>query len=116
YEADVLRLTAGCAVTVSGTLAESQGKGQSVELQASAIEVVGWADDPDTYPIAAKRHSFEYLREVAHLRSRTNSFGAMARVRHTLAMAIHRYFDEHGFAWIHTPMITASDAEGAGEM
>jgi asparaginyl-tRNA synthetase len=116
YESEVLRLTTGCAVTVRGTLAESQGKGQSVEIQASTIEVVGWVDDPDTYPVSAKRHSFEYLREVAHLRPRTNTFGAMARVRHTLAMAIHRYFDEHGFAWIHTPMITASDAEGAGEM
>jgi asparaginyl-tRNA synthetase len=116
YESEILRLTTGCAVTVRGTLAESQGKGQSVEVQATAIEVVGWVDDPDTYPVAAKRHSFEYLREVAHLRPRTNTFGAMARVRHTLAMAIHRYFDEHGFAWIHTPMITASDAEGAGEM
>ncbi len=116
YETDVLRLTTGCAVTVRGTLSASQGKGQSVEVQASAIEVVGWVDDPDTYPVSAKRHSFEYLREVAHLRSRTNTFGAMARVRHTLAMAIHRYFDEHGFAWIHTPMITAADAEGAGEL
>jgi asparaginyl-tRNA synthetase len=116
YESEVLKLTTGCAVTVRGTLAASQGKGQSVEVQATAIEVVGWVDDPDTYPVSAKRHSFEYLREVAHLRPRTNTFGAMARVRHTLAMAIHRYFDEHGFAWIHTPMITASDAEGAGEM
>ncbi|MFN8623079.1 MAG: asparagine--tRNA ligase [Chloroflexota bacterium] len=116
YEADVLRLTAGCAVRVTGILAESQGKGQSVEIQASAIEVVGWVDDPDTYPISPKRHSFEYLREVAHLRARTNTFGAVARVRHTLAMAMHRYFDEHGFFWVHTPMITASDAEGAGEM
>ena len=116
YESDVLKLTTGCAVTVTGTVAESQGKGQTVEIQADGVTVVGWVDDPDTYPVAAKRHSFEYLREVAHLRSRTNTFGAVARVRHTLAMAIHRYFDEHGFAWIHTPMITASDAEGAGEM
>ena len=113
---DVLHLTAGCAVTVQGMLAASQGAGQSVELVADALTVVGWVDDPETYPIQAKRHSFEYLREVAHLRPRTNTFGAVARVRHTLAMAIHRYFHEHGFFWIHTPMITASDAEGAGEL
>ncbi len=116
FRDEVLRLTAGCAVTVTGTLAASQGSGQSVELVADGVVVVGWVDDPETYPIQAKRHSFEYLREVAHLRPRTNTFGAVARVRHTLAMAIHRYFDEHGFLWIHTPMITASDAEGAGEL
>ncbi len=116
YESDVLRLTAGCAVSVTGTVTPSQGGGQSVELQADGLEVVGWVDDPDTYPISPKRHSFEYLREVGHLRSRTNTIGAVARVRHCLAMAIHRYFDEHGFAWIHTPIITASDAEGAGEL
>jgi asparaginyl-tRNA synthetase len=116
YEAEVLRLTAGCALTVVGILAPSQGGGQAVELQAESIEVVGWVDDPDTYPISPKRHSFEYLREVAHLRPRTNTIGAVARVRHCLAMAIHRYFDEHGFTWIHTPIITASDAEGAGEL
>ncbi len=116
YHDEVLHLTAGCAVTVTGTLAESQGRGQAVELLADEVVVVGWVDDPDTYPIQPKRHTFEYLREVAHLRPRTNTFGAMARVRHTLAMAIHRYFDEHGFYWVHTPMITASDAEGAGEL
>ncbi len=116
YESEVLHLTAGCAVTVTGTLAESQGRGQSVELQADAVTVVGWVDDPDTYPIQPKQHSFEYLREVAHLRPRTNTFGAMARVRHTLAMAIHEWFDTNGYAWIHTPIITASDAEGAGEL
>jgi asparaginyl-tRNA synthetase len=116
YESEVLRLTAGCAVRTTGTIAPSQGQGQSVELQAESVEVVGWVDDPDTYPISPKRHSFEYLREVAHLRPRTNTIGAVARVRHCLAMAIQRYFDEHGFAWIHTPIITASDAEGAGEL
>ena len=116
YHDEILRLTAGCAVTVTGTVAPSQGQGQAVELQAESVEVVGWVDDPDTYPISPKRHTFEYLREVAHLRARTNTFGAVARVRHTLAMAIHRYFDEHGFYWIHTPIITASDAEGAGEL
>ncbi len=116
YEAEVLRLTAGCAVVVAGTLVASQGKGQAVELAAESIEVVGWVDDPDTYPAAAKRHTFEYLRTIAHLRPRTNTFGAVARVRHTLAMAVHRYFHERGFSWIHTPIITASDAEGAGAM
>ena len=116
YHEEVLHLTAGCAVTVTGTVAASQGAGQTVELLADSVVVVGWVDDPDTYPISPKRHSFEYLREVAHLRARTNSFGAVARVRHCLAMAIHRYFDEHGFYWIHTPILTASDAEGAGEL
>jgi asparaginyl-tRNA synthetase len=82
YESEIQRLTAGCAVTASGTVAPSQGEGQAVELQADAIEVVGWVDDPDTYPISPKRHTFEYLRDVAHLRVRTNTMGAVARVRH----------------------------------
>ena len=116
YEADILHVTTGCAVVVTGTLVESQGKGQSVEIQAEAVEVVGWVDDPDTYPVAAKRHSFEYLREIAHLRPRTNTFGAVTRVRHCLAQALHRFFSERGFYWIHTPIITANDAEGAGAM
>jgi asparaginyl-tRNA synthetase len=116
YQAEILKLTAGCSVVCRGDLVESQGKGQTVELAAQAVEVVGWVDDPDTYPIAAKRHSFEYLREVAHLRSRANTFGAVARVRHALARAIHRYLDEHGFTWIHTPIITGSDCEGAGAL
>jgi asparaginyl-tRNA synthetase len=116
YESDVLRITTGCSVIVAGTLASSQGKGQAVEIQAKSIQVLGWVDDPDTYPVSAKRHTFEYLREVAHLRPRTNTFGAIARVRHTLAMAVHRFFHERGFYWIHTPIITASDCEGAGEM
>jgi asparaginyl-tRNA synthetase len=116
YEADVLHLTAGCAVECTGTLAASQGAGQSVELQADSITVVGWVDDPDTYPVSAKRHTFEFLREVPHLRVRTNTIGAVARVRNALAQAIHRYFHEHGFYWIHTPIITTSDTEGAGEL
>ena len=116
YNEEILHLTAGCAVTVTGTVAESQGKGQAVELLADSVVVVGWVADPDTYPISPKRHTFEYLREVAHLRVRTNTFGAVARVRHRLAIAIHRYFDEHGFYWVHTPILTASDAEGAGEL
>ncbi len=116
YQSQILSLTTGCAVVVTGRLVESQGKGQSVEIQAASVELVGGVEDPETYPIAAKRHTFEYLREVAHLRPRTNTFGAVARVRHTLAMAVHRFFDELGFMWIHTPIITASDCEGAGEM
>ena len=116
YESEVVRLSAGCSVEVDGTLVASQGSGQAVEVAAAAIRVVGWVDDPDTYPISAKRHSFEYLREVAHLRARTNTFGAVARVRHTLAVAIHRFFDERDFYYVHTPIVTASDCEGAGQM
>jgi asparaginyl-tRNA synthetase len=116
YQDEILRLTAGCAVTVAGTITPSPAEGQAVELVAESVQVIGWVDDPESYPISAKRHSFEYLRDVSHLRVRTNTFGAVARVRHSLAMAIHRYFDEHGFFWIHTPILTASDAEGAGEL
>jgi asparaginyl-tRNA synthetase len=116
YQADVLRITSGCAVRVTGELVASQGKGQTVELRAESLEVVGWVDDPDHYPMQPKRHTMEYLREVAHLRPRTNVIGAVTRVRHTLAQAVHRFFHERGFFWIHTPIITASDAEGAGQM
>jgi asparaginyl-tRNA synthetase len=116
YASEVLRLSTGCAVVVSGVLVESQGKGQSVEIQATSVEVVGWVDDPETYPIAKKRHSFEYLRTQAHLRPRTNTIGAITRVRTTLANAIHNYFHDHGFHWINTPIITGSDCEGAGEL
>src|SRR5512132_940314 len=116
YESEVKKLTSGCSVIAAGTLTPSQGQGQAVELQADSVEVVGWVDDPDTYPIQPKKTSFEYLRDVAHLRPRTNTLGAVARVRHSLSMAVHRYFHEHGFFWVHTPIITASDAEGAGEM
>ncbi|ATA24240.1 asparagine--tRNA ligase [Brenneria goodwinii] len=116
YQDDVLRLTTGCSVEITGKVVASPGEGQSFELQASAVNVVGWVDDPDTYPMAAKRHSIEYLREVAHLRPRTNLIGAVARVRHTLAQAVHRFFNENGYFWVSTPLITASDTEGAGEM
>jgi asparaginyl-tRNA synthetase len=116
YNQEVLRLTTGCSVVVTGKVVASQGQGQSFEIQASHVEVTGWVEDPDTYPMAAKRHSIEYLREVAHLRPRTNLIGAVARVRHTLAQALHRFFDEQGFFWVSTPLITASDTEGAGEM
>jgi asparaginyl-tRNA synthetase len=116
YETEIKRLTSGCSVIVTGMLTPSQGQGQAVEIQAESVEVVGWVDDPETYPIQPKKSSFEYLREVAHLRPRTNTLGAIARVRHSLSMAVHRYFHERGFFWVHTPIITASDAEGAGEM
>ena len=113
YAEEIQKLTTGCAIEATGTLVESQGQGQSVEMQASDIKVVGWVDDPDTYPVSAKRHTFEYLREQAHLRVRTNTFGAVTRVRDCLAQAVHRFFHERGFYWIHTPIITASDCEGA---
>lgn len=113
---EVQKLTTGCSVSVSGVLKESEGAGQSLEIEASEIEVLGWVENPDTYPMAAKRHSIEFLREHAHLRARTNVIGAVTRVRNCLSQAIHRFFHEHGFYWISTPIITASDTEGAGEM
>lgn len=116
YADEVTRLTSGCSVTVTGKVVESPGKGQAFELDASAVIVLGWVDDPDTYPMAPKRHSMEYLREHAHLRPRTNVGGAVARVRNCLSQAIHRFFHEQGYLWISTPIITASDCEGAGEM
>ena len=116
YESEVKRLTAGCAVIATGTLTPSQGQGQSFEIQASGIEVVGWVDDPETYPIQPKAHSLEFLREVAHLRPRTNLFGAVTRIRDCLAKAVHRYFHEQGYYWITTPIVPTSDAEGAGQM
>jgi len=116
YTDEVLKLTAGCAVKATGTIVPSPAKGQPFEMQASAVEVIGWVDDPDTYPIQPKAHSLEYLREVAHLRPRTNVIGAATRVRHTLAKAIHGFFDQNGFFWVNTPIITSSDAEGAGAM
>ncbi|HUU01367.1 MAG TPA: asparagine--tRNA ligase [Myxococcota bacterium] len=116
YSTEIEKITAGCSIEVDGVLVDSQGKGQAIEVRADALRVIGWVDNPDSYPISAKRHSFEYLREVAHLRSRTNTFGAVARVRHCLAQAIHRFFDERDFYYIHTPIITANDCEGAGEM
>ena len=116
YADEVLRLTAGCAVEATGSIVPSPAKGQPFEMQAAAIRVVGWVDDPDSYPIQPKAHSFEFLREVAHLRPRTNVIGAVTRVRHTIAQAIHRFFHERGFFWVNTPIITASDAEGAGAL
>ena len=116
YASEIAHLTAGCSVEATGVIVPSPAKGQPFEMQATELKVVGWVDDPDTYPIQPKAHSMEYLREVAHLRSRTNVMGAVTRVRHTIAQAIHRFFDEQGFFWVNTPIITASDAEGAGEL
>ena len=116
YQSDILKLSAGCSVRAGGILVESQGKGQAYEIQAESIDVLGWVDDPEAYPVAKKRHSFEFLRTVAHLRPRTNAFGAVSRVRSCLSHAIHHYFYQRGYHWVNTPIITASDAEGAGEM
>ncbi|WP_448565242.1 asparagine--tRNA ligase [Thalassotalea ganghwensis] len=116
YQSDVLRLTTGAAVVVTGKLVESPGQGQSFEVQANKVEVLGLVEDPDTYPMAAKRHSIEFLREHAHLRARTNLGGAVTRVRNCLAQAVHRFLHEKGYLWVSTPLITGSDCEGAGEM
>ncbi|MEM9486435.1 MAG: asparagine--tRNA ligase [Cyanobacteria bacterium P01_F01_bin.116] len=115
YDDAMKRITTGASVVVAGTLAESPGKGQRVELQASSLEVVG-ESDAETYPLQKKRHSFEFLRELGHLRSRTNTLGAVFRVRNACANAIHEFFQSRDFLWIHTPILTASDCEGAGEM
>ena len=114
-EEEMKRITTGSSISVTGTLVESMGKGQSVEIQAKEIEVLG-DSDPDVYPLQKKGHSFEFLREIAHLRFRTNTFGAVFRIRHALAFAIHKYYNDKGFFCLHTPIITASDAEGAGAM
>ena len=113
---DIKRLTPGCSVIATGRLVKSQGKGQSFEIQGQGLEIVGWVEDPLTYPIQPKPMSPEFLREVAHLRPRTNLFGAVTRIRDCLAKAVHRYFHENGYYWISTPIITTSDAEGAGQM
>ncbi len=111
---DKIKSTGSC-IAVTGTLVESQGAGQAVEVQATQIELYG-ESDPTRYKLQAKRHSLEFLREIAHLRPRTRTFGAVLRIRHALAFAIHSYFNDHGFFYLHTPIITGSDAEGAGEM
>ena len=116
YADEILHLTTGCAVEASGMIVPSPAKGQPFEMQASAVKVVGWVEDPDSYAIQPKPHTLEFLREVAHLRPRTNVIGAVTRVRHTIAQAIHRFFHERGFVWVNTPIITSSDAEGAGEL
>jgi asparaginyl-tRNA synthetase len=116
FDEETLRLiTTGAGISVTGQLVQSMGKGQSVEIQASEVIVYGTAD-PETYPLQKKGHSMEFLREIAHLRPRTNTFGAVLRIRHSLAYAIHKYFNDHGFYYLHTPIVTGSDAEGAGQM
>ncbi len=116
FDAEILKdITTGAAISIIGKLTESQGRGQSVEIQASAIEIYGKAD-PNSYPLQKKGHSMEFLREIAHLRPRTNTFGAVFRIRHHMAYAIHKFFHDRGFFYFHTPLITASDAEGAGAM
>jgi len=115
YSEVVLKLHTGCSLRIMGTLQESPAKGQAVELHAEKIEVYGWAD-PETYPLQKKRHSFEFLRSIAHLRPRTNSLGAIARIRSSLSYAVHQFFREQGFFLVHTPIITTIDCEGAGEM
>lgn len=115
YESEIKQLSAGCSVTVRGEVKASGGKEQATEIHAAEIKVHGWAD-PDQYPLQKKRHSFEKLREWAHLRPRTNTFGAVARVRNRICRSIHDFFQEEGFLYLHTPIITASDCEGAGEM
>ena len=116
YASDVQRITSGAAVRATGELVESPGKGQKFEIKAHTVEVVGWVEDPESYPMQPKRHSREFLRENAHLRMRTNLIGAVTRVRNSLAQATHRFFHTEGFFWIHTPIVTASDCEGAGAM
>ncbi|MFO7574471.1 MAG: asparagine--tRNA ligase [Bacteroidales bacterium] len=114
-EALIKNVTTGSCIWAKGTLAESQGQGQQVEIQASEIGIYGTAD-PDTYPLQKKGHSMEFLREIAHLRPRTNTFGAILRMRHAMAFAVHKYYNDKGFYYLHTPIITGSDCEGAGEM
>jgi asparaginyl-tRNA synthetase len=115
YEGILKQINTGASIEVSGVLVASQGKGQRIELKADIVKVYGDAD-PETYPLQKKRHSFEFLRTIAHLRGRTNSFGAVFRVRNACATAIHQFFQERGFLWVHTPILTASDCEGAGEL
>ncbi len=115
YGEEIKKLNAGCSVLVTGVLQESPAKGQAVELRASSVHVLGWAD-PESYPLQKKQHSFEFLRNITHLRPRTNALGAVARVRSRLSYGIHRFFQDRGFIQVHTPIITTSDCEGAGEM
>lgn len=115
YETEVLAIGTGCSVSVEGPIVESQGKGQAVELRAERVRVLG-GTDPEAYPLQKKRHSFEFLRQIAHLRARTNTFGAVCRVRNLLSRAVHDFFQEQGFYYVHTPLITPMDCEGAGEL
>ena len=114
-ETTIKRITTGASIKVRGQVVPSLGKGQKVEVKASSVEILG-DSDADKYPLQPKKHSLEFLREIAHLRFRTNTFGSVFRVRHSLAFAIHKFFNDKGFVYLHTPIITSSDAEGAGEM
>ena len=114
-EESLKEVTTGACIAVTGKLVESQGKGQTVEIQAEKVEVLGTAD-VETYPLQKKGHSLEFLREIAHLRPRTNTFGAVLRMRHAMTFAVHKFFNDRGFFNVHTPIITGSDAEGAGQM
>jgi len=116
YQDEIIKLTAGCSIKATGKLVASQGKGQTYEIQAEDIKIIGMVDNPDTYPLAAKRHTLEHLRDIAHLRPRSNTIGAITRVRHCAAQAIHQFLSKEGFYWLNTPIITASDTEGAGEL
>lgn len=119
YASDVLKITTHCAVEVDGVIVTNPKGGKEIQVEGAnggAVRVIGWVENPDQYPIQPKLHSFEYLREMAHLRARTNTFGAVARVRHTLSMAVHRFFDARKFFYVHTPIVTGSDCEGAGQM
>jgi asparaginyl-tRNA synthetase len=116
YETEVLKANSGCSIQAMGKLVPSQGKGQAFEMQVESIDIVGFVENPDSYPIQPKKHSLEFLREMAHLRARTNTFSAVSRIRNEVSYAIHQFFHDQGFYWIHTPLITASDCEGAGEL
>ena len=115
YDQEITKLSAGCSVVITGELKKSPAKGQDVELHAESVQVIGWAD-PETYPLQKKRHSLEFLRSISHLRPRTNALGAVTRVRSRLSFAVNRFFQERDFVQVHTPIITTSDCEGAGEM
>jgi asparaginyl-tRNA synthetase len=115
YESEIKKLPTGASIAVDGEIKESPAKGQATELHATGVEVIGWAD-PETYPLQKKGHSFEFLRSIAHLRTRTNTFGAIARLRNQVCKSIHDFFQEQGFLYIHTPIVTASDCEGAGAL
>jgi len=114
-EAILKRITTGASLKITGTVVESLGKGQTVEVKATTLEILG-DSDAEKYPLQPKKHSLEFLREKAHLRFRTNTFGSVFRIRHALAFAVHQFFNDRGFLYLHTPIITSSDAEGAGEM
>jgi asparaginyl-tRNA synthetase len=116
YTSDIIRITKDCSIKATGKIVASLGGGQSIEILADKIEVIGWVENPDTYPVSPKRHTVEYLREVAHLRVRTNLIAAATRVRNTVCFSIHEYLQQNGFNWIHTPIITSTDCEGAGEL